>query len=87
MAFSVRFAEMSDLVAVRDFGRRIVVAFYESIGLPKYGEAVVTQYWESSVQEDAIAEGRVIVADDDGAIVGVTEFGWYEGSRSCGSST
>ena len=79
MALRVRFAEMSDLVAVRAFGRRIVVAFYESIGLPEYGEAQVTQYWESNGQENAIAEGRVIVADDDGAIVGVTEFGWYEG--------
>lgn len=79
MALRVRLAEMSDLVAVRDFGRRVVVGFYESIGLPEYGEAVVTRYWESNAQEDAIEEGRVIVADDDGAIVGVTEFGWYEG--------
>jgi ribosomal protein S18 acetylase RimI-like enzyme len=79
MALSVRFAEISDLGAIRDFGRRIVVPFYESIGLPEYGEAVVAQYWESSVQENAIAEGRVIVADDDGAVVGVTEFGSYEG--------
>jgi GNAT superfamily N-acetyltransferase len=79
MALSVRLAEMSDLVAVRDFGRRVVVGFYKSIGLPEYGEAVVAQYWESSAQENAIAEGRVIVADDDGAIVGVTEFGSYDG--------
>ena len=79
MALRVRLAEMSDLVAIRDFGRRVVVGFYESIGLHDYGEAVVTQYWESSAQEDAIAEGRVIVAAEDDAIVGVTEFGWYEG--------
>ena len=57
MALNVRFAEMWDLVAIRDFGRRIVVAFYESIGLPEYGEAQVTQYWESSGQVSAIAEG------------------------------
>ena len=79
MALRVRLAELSDLVAVRDFGRRVVVTYYESIGLTKYGEAIVTQYWDSSVQEVAIADGRVIVADDDGAIVGVTEFGSYEG--------
>lgn len=70
---------MSDLAAVRDFGRRVVVGFYESIALSAYGEAVVTRHWESCAQENAIAEGRVIVAEDDGAIVGVTEFGWYEG--------
>ena len=79
MALRVRLAELSDLAAVRDFGRRVVVTYYESIGLTKYGEAIVTQYWDSSVQEVAIADGRVIVADDDGAIVGVTEFGSYEG--------
>ena len=38
MAVEVRFAEMSDLVAVRDFGRRVVLAFYESIGLREYGQ-------------------------------------------------
>jgi hypothetical protein len=48
MALRVRFAEMSDLVAIRDFGRRIVVAFYESIGLPKYGEAQVTQSYQKN---------------------------------------
>jgi len=79
MALRVRLAELSDLVSVRDFGRRVVAGFYDSIGLHEYGDAVVTQYWESSAQEDAIAEGRVIVADDDGAIVGVTEFGSYDG--------
>ena len=79
MAVEVRFAEMSDLVAVRDFGRRVVLAFYESIGLREYGQTVVTQYWESRAQESAIADRRVIVADDDGTIVGVTEFGFHEG--------
>jgi ribosomal protein S18 acetylase RimI-like enzyme len=79
MAVEVRFAEMSDLVAVRDFGRRVVLAFYESIGLREYGQTVVTQYWESRAQENAIADRRVIVADDDGTIVGVTEFGCHEG--------
>jgi len=78
MAVTVRFAEMSDLVAVRDFGRRVVVGFYESIGLPEYGRTVVTRYWEADAQEGAIADRRVIVADDDGTIVGVAEFGWYE---------
>ena len=80
MAVEVRFAEMSDLVAVREFGRRVVLAFYESIGLREYGQTVVTQYWESRAQENAIADRkRVIVADDDGTIVGVTEFGCHEG--------
>jgi len=79
MAVTVRFAEMSDMVAVRDFGRRIVVAFYRSIGLGEYGAAVVTRYWESSAQEKAIGDGHVIVADDDGSIVGITEFGCYDG--------
>ena len=76
MAVEVRFAEMSDLVAVRDFrppGR--ASASYESIGLREYGQTVVTQYWGVPRPENAIADRRVIVADDDGTIVGVTEFG------------
>lgn len=79
MSLSLRSAEASNLDEIRAFGRRVLTPFYESIGLPQYGEMNLTHYWESAEQAVAIAEGRVLVAEVDGIIVGVTEFGSYDG--------
>lgn len=79
MSLSVRPAVVSDLGEIRAFGRRVLIPFYESIGLPQYGEMNLAQYWESDEQVLAVREGRVIVAEVDGSIVGVTEFGSYNG--------
>ena len=76
---SLRFAETSDLSAIRAFGRRVLLPFYETIGIPETGEMLLAEYWESDGQAEAIAERRVIVADRDGKIVGVTEVGRYDG--------
>ena len=75
----VRSAEPSDLSAVREFGRRVVVPFYAALIDLDYGESIWRQYWGSDLQEDAIAEHRVLLAEAGARIVGVTEFGEYEG--------
>ena len=79
MPVLMRFSERSDLSAVREFGRRVVVPFYESLINLDYGETIWRQYWGSDLQEDAIAEHRVLLAEAGDRIVGVTEFGEYEG--------
>jgi ribosomal protein S18 acetylase RimI-like enzyme len=56
-----------------------VIPLHESIGIREYGEAMVGHYWESDAQAAAIAERHVILAEHDGAIVGVTELGSYKG--------
>jgi ribosomal protein S18 acetylase RimI-like enzyme len=75
----VRPAEHADLAAVRDFGRRVVVPFYQSLINLDFGEAIWRQHWGSDLQEGAIAEHRVLLVEANGRIVGVTEFGEYEG--------
>lgn len=79
MSVSVRSADVSDLDGIRAFGRRVLLQFYKSIGLPEYGEMNLAHYWESDEQVTAITEGRVIIGERDGRIVGVAEVGRYGG--------
>jgi GNAT superfamily N-acetyltransferase len=81
MTVQIRTAKAGDLAAVRDFARRVVAPHYTSIGLlPEFGESMLANYWESDGQEAAVNQQRVFLAtDDDDDVVGVAEYGAYEG--------
>ena len=78
MPVVTRFAELADLAGLREFGRRVVVPFYESLINLDYGKAVWRQHWGSIDQEEAIRQRRVILAEAGRRIVGVAEFGAYQ---------
>jgi len=73
----VGIAQIDELEQVRSFGRRVVVPYYESIGIPNFGRDMISDYWDSELQIEAIADGRVLVACVDGEIIGVIEHDRY----------
>lgn len=73
----VGIARIDELEQVRSFGRRVVVPYYESIGIPDFGRDMIRDYWDSELQIEAIADGRVLVACVDGEIIGVIEHDRY----------
>jgi len=72
-------AGIDDLEAVRRFGRRVVGGYYEQIGIPEFGASMLAEHWEGPSQEQAIVDGRVVLARCETELVGVAEFDTYEG--------
>lgn len=75
----VRAATPDDLDAIRSFGEAVVPAHYE----PLLGQAAArTQFddwWTVERLSQAIGDGRIVVAEEGGAILGMAEWSLYEG--------
>ncbi|MBB1158916.1 MULTISPECIES: GNAT family N-acetyltransferase [Amycolatopsis] len=71
----VRLAEPSDVEAICQFGERHIPPHYT----PLIGEAAaqhqVRQWWNESHIDAAVTDGRVVVAETDGRVVGVGQCG------------
>lgn len=76
---SFRSAEGEDVAAVIDFARRVIPRHYESLIGSVAASRQVTDWWTAERLGDAAAAGRLILAEIDGVLAGVAEWGVYEG--------
>lgn len=78
MALVIRPAEMSDLAAVLNVGRRTWPATYGPVAGDEYVEMGLAKWWTEDATTPAIRAGRVTVAELDGEVVGIAAVGMHE---------
>lgn len=72
---TVRDARAGDVPAIRRFGEAHIRAHYAPLLGPEAADAQVTRWWSETQISAAVADGLVVVAEDDGALVGVGQRG------------
>ncbi len=78
MALLIRPAEMSDLAAVLNVGRRTWPATYGPVAGDEYVEMGLAKWWTEDATTPSIRAGRVTVAELDGEVVGIAAAGMHE---------
>lgn len=76
----VRRATPGEIDAICEFGAVHIPGHYEPLLGPEAARAQVDQWWTRDRIARAVAEGRAVVAVEDGTILGVGEWSIYEGS-------
>lgn len=75
----VRIASAADLAAICDFGAAYIPHHYAPLLGAEAARAQVDNWWNRGRMSRAVAERRVVVAEDQGVLLGVGEWGVYEG--------
>ena len=78
MALTIRKADMADLDAVLAVGHRTWPVTYEGIAGADYVQAGLAKWWSAEATSPAIRQGRLTVAEVDGAVVGMASVGREE---------
>ncbi|MFP3882780.1 MAG: N-acetyltransferase family protein [Actinomycetota bacterium] len=75
----VLLATPDDVEAIRRFGAEHIPSHYGPLLGPDAARAQVDNWWTIERMAKAVSEGRVVVAKDDGNVVGVGEWSIYQG--------
>jgi ribosomal protein S18 acetylase RimI-like enzyme len=75
----IRAAAPDELEAIRAFGEAVVPAHYEPLLGQAAAQAQFDDWWTVERLSQAIGDGRVVVAEERGAILGMAEWSSYEG--------
>ncbi|MFQ1003595.1 GNAT family N-acetyltransferase [Modestobacter sp. SSW1-42] len=79
MTLRIRPAVAADLPGIAEVGARTWPATYLSFAGPEYVERDLAAHWSPAALERALAEALLLVAEDDGRVVGVVEVGEHDG--------
>ncbi|MCZ2830200.1 GNAT family N-acetyltransferase [Modestobacter sp. VKM Ac-2986] len=80
MTLRIRPAGAADLPGIAEVGARTWPATYLSFAGREYVERNLAAYWSPAALERALAEALLLlVAEDDGEVVGVVEVGEHDG--------
>lgn len=74
---TIRRAEGADAAAVRAFGIRVVPPYYEELIGAGPARALIDEWWQEEQLEAAALAGNMVVAECDGAIIGMAEVGCW----------
>lgn len=75
----VRVASGSDLAGICEFGAAHIPQHYAPLLGAEAARAQVDNWWNRERMSRAVAEGRVVVAEAEGVILGVGEWSLYRG--------
>lgn len=76
---NVRPASLRELEAILDFGATHIPVHYHPLLGSTAAQAQVDDWWTPERMSSAIDEGRVVVAEEHGGILGVAEWSLCEG--------
>ena len=77
----IRAAGQDDLPGLRRFAREVLPEHYAPIIGTSAAEDQVTQWWTDERHAAAIGQGTLLVAEDAGEIVGVVQWGPFDGEQ------
>jgi ribosomal protein S18 acetylase RimI-like enzyme len=75
----IRHADGDDLEGIARFGAAVVPPHYEPIIGFDAAQAQVEQWWSHQRLQTALSDGCLLVAEDEGRLVGVAELGTFDG--------
>ncbi|MDQ2756616.1 MAG: GNAT family N-acetyltransferase [Actinomycetota bacterium] len=79
MSLVVRPGVLDDMQAVLEVGHRTWPATYGPIAGPDYVAMGLAKWWTADSTEPALRSGRVLVAEVDGEVVGMSSMGLLDG--------
>ncbi len=79
MTLVVRPGVLDDMAAVLDVGHRTWPATYGPLAGPEYVSMGLAKWWNADATAPALRAGRILVAEVDGEIVGMSSTGPLEG--------
>lgn len=72
---TTRQATAADVPALREFGREVIPAHYSPLIGEAHALAQVRDWWNEDHLRTAVDAGRVVVAERNGRLIGVGQFG------------
>lgn len=75
----MRLASPDELEAILDFGAMHIPDHYDPLLGSAAAQAQVDDWWTPERMSAAIGEGRVVVAEEQGEVLGVAEWSLYDG--------